>query len=147
MNYLMVTRFNNYTYNENNNWRLNNKIVCVYNSPVCIKNTIPLDISLYIIEMNNETNKIMGVGKILNKNYTDKIYRIHEDRNYNRYTYRGKQWIGRDVIYKDLLQELENILFKTKKHFKRGQGISELPQKIAIDYLKIIINLFNMEEE
>ena len=68
MFYIAVTRFNNETWRENQSWRENNNFTgCIYNTPIHIKDAIPLEIILYIIEMNNQTNNIMGIGRLLNK--------------------------------------------------------------------------------
>ena len=84
----MVTRFNNNTWEENCRWREKNNIPgCVYNSPVHIKEEIPLMITIYVIEMNNNTNKIMGIGVIKNKIRYNLKYKIHKNRYYNRYIY------------------------------------------------------------
>ena len=113
---IMVTRFNNNTWDENCRWRERNMFNgCIYNSPVHIKEEIPLMITIYVIEMNNDQNKIMGIGKIINKVYTNRQYKIHEDKNYNRYTYKGKERISREFIkQKEKLENLENQLFKSR---------------------------------
>ena len=99
MKKLMVTRFNNETWAQIQRWREKNDFNgCVYNAPVYIKENIPLMITIYVIEMNNDTNKIIGIGRILNKVHTDRRYKIYEDQNYNRFTYRGKRRIERDEI-------------------------------------------------
>ena len=138
----MATRFNNSTWEENCRWReKNNFNGCIYNSPVYIKDNIPLQIPLFVIEMNNETNKIEGIGKIVNYVHTDKKYKVYSDLNYNRYTYLGKQRINRDMI-KDTekLEKLEERLFKGKSHLKRGQGILNVPADIYRDYLCYIVS-------
>jgi hypothetical protein len=146
MNYLMATRFNNKTWEENVIWRERNEYKgCIYNSPIYIKETIPLEVILYIIEMNNNTNKILGFGKIINKNYSDRRYFIYSDRNYNRFTYKGKTRIDIkdiDEKYNEQIEKLENYLFKNKGHFKRGQGISQLPLDLTNKYFNLIKDLF-----
>ena len=83
------TRFNNDTYNENIRWIENNNYNgCIYNTPVRIKDDIPLLINIIVIEMNNTTNKIVGFGLIENKVIYDKYYKIYSTPNYNRYTYK-----------------------------------------------------------
>ena len=137
----MVTRFNNNTWNENVRWRERNTFNgCIYNSPVYIKDSIPLLTTIYVIEMNNDQNKIMGIGKIINKVYTDKNYRLYEERNYNRFTYRGKTRIDRkDLdIESECFLRLEKRLFKGKAHLKRGQGITKVPYDISREYLSFI---------
>jgi len=147
MTKLMVTRFNNITENENSRWRDKYDFNgCVYNSPVRIKDSVPLMINLIIIEMNNDKNKIIGFGKIKNKVYTDRTYRIYQEGNYNRYTYRGAKRINiENINNKDIqekIQKLEERLFKGKSHLKRGQGITQVSDVIGREYLKIIEELF-----
>jgi len=151
MNILMITRFNNYTWNENKRWRKENAhLGCIYNSPIHIKDLIPLESILYIIEMNNDTNKILGFGKIINKVYTNKNYHIYDDRNYNRYTYKGYVRIDINNIQQqyqqqiEQIEKLENRLFKTKSHLKRGQGIQQVPNNVSIEYFSLIKELFNI---
>jgi hypothetical protein len=143
---LMVTRFNNNTWEENARWRENNAFPgCIYNSPVHIKEDIPLMVTIYVVEMNNTTNKIMGFGKIVNKVHTDKKYRVYEERNYNRYTYRGQTRIDRKDIElenSENLEKLETALFKGKAHLKRGQGISKVTPLITKKYLEFIEKQF-----
>jgi hypothetical protein len=143
MKKLTVTRFNNNTWRENILWReRNNYNGCIYNAPVYIRDTIPLMATVYVIEMNNETNKILGIGRILNKVYTDQRYKIYEDQNYNRFTYKGKYRINRDEIAVIELEKLETRLFTTKRHLKRGQGISQVPSDITKEYMDYIEDLY-----
>ncbi len=143
MKRLMVTRFNNNTWQENRLWReRNDHNGCIYNCPVYIKDDVPLMIKIYVIEMNNETNKVLGIGRILNKVYTDQNYAIYDDRNYNRYTYKGKRRIDKIDIDPVQLEKLERRLFTTKSHLKRGQGITQVPQDVASIYLDYIDNLY-----
>jgi len=143
MKKLMVTRFNNDTWQQNKLWRERNEHVgCIYNSPVYIKDNIPLMITLYVVEMNNDTNKIMGIGKILNKVHIDKNYFMYDDRNYNRFTYRGKNRIDKEGIDPVQLEKLETRLFTTKSHLKRGHGITQVPEAISKDNLSFIDSLY-----
>jgi hypothetical protein len=142
---LMATRFNNKTWNENVCYR--DKIYpngsgsgCIYSSPTRIANKIPVDASLFVFEMNNETNKIEGIGLIVNRVHFDKYYAIYDYCNYNRFTYKGKLRIDRRDLnnYGDgdallLLAFFEKILFKGKTHIKRGSGIVSIPPSLLID--------------
>ena len=77
---IATTRFNNDTYKQNINYKQKMKHNgALYGSPVRIKDDIPLDTVLYVIEMNNSTNKIEGIGMIKNENILDKHYRIYSD--------------------------------------------------------------------
>jgi hypothetical protein len=144
MNILAITHFNNETYNENKRWRENNKYNgCIYNSPVKIKEHVPLLSEIYVIEMNNDTNKIMGIGLIKNK-VAIKYHKIYLDNNYNRYTYLGKKWIDSSLIDDDTLEILESRLFKGKHHLKRSQGIVEVPIDVKTKFLDYINTLYNL---
>ena len=143
MEKLMVTRFNNTTWYEYLRWReSNNYNGSLYNTPAHIRENIPYEIMMYVIEMNNDENKIMGIGKIKNLVVTDNKYRIYEERNYNRYTYKGKKRITREDIPNDLLEKLEKRVFTTKKHLKRGQGIQQVTHDMMKEYLKDVAELF-----
>ena len=152
MHILAATRFNNFTATENKRWRENNSYTgCIYNSPIYIKDTIPLLEELYIIEMNNDTNKIMGFGKIYNKIYVDRAYLIHDDRIYNRHTYKGKiridinEIINDDVENKIYIEKIEDRLFRGYKHMKRGCGISQLAFDITKEFYPFVKSFFTQE--
>jgi hypothetical protein len=88
-----------------------------------------------VLEMNNDTNRIMGVGRIVNEIRADRSYSIYADQNYNRYTYLGRQRLDRADIMRSsvharVIETLERMLFYGARHAKRGQGIHELPARI-----------------
>jgi hypothetical protein len=144
MNVLAVTHFNNLTYGENERWRKNKEYEgCVYNCPVYIKDSIPISYKIYVIEMNNETNSITGIGLITNRVIT-KRYKIYSDNNYNRYTYRGKKRIDSNLLDEVTLKCLEERVFTGKKHLKRSQGIAEVPKDVSDKYLNYIKDLFEL---
>lgn len=141
MSTLAVTHFNNLTWQENSRWREREQYNgCIYNSPVQIKGI--LQNQIYVIEMNNQENKILGIGLIHNRLYYDRKYKIYSDQNYNRFTYLGKLWLPRSCIDEDTLNKLETRLFKGKKHLKRSQGIVQAPKDIQDIYLKYIDTLW-----
>ena len=128
--FLMTTRFSNDTWNENENYRnRNKKIGCIYCSPEPISKEIPIDSVLFILEMNNDINKILGLGMVRNHAICGK-YNVYDNGNYNRYVYTGKYRISRQ----DMSQEEEEIMkffdilcFTGSKHMKRGQGMKTFP--------------------
>jgi hypothetical protein len=102
---------------------------------VAIKHDIPYEAPLFVLEMNNDTNQIMGVGRIVNEIRADRSYRMYGDQNYNRYTYLGRQRLDRADIMRlkinaRIIETLERMLFYGAGHAKRGQGIHELPVRI-----------------
>ena len=143
----MTTRFNNFTWSENKLWRERTQHHgCIYNTPIYIKEDIPLLETLFVIEMNNDSNKILGFGRINNKVRTNQKYRVHDDRNYNRHTYKGKQRIDiKDIMDPQLIEKIEKLehkLFKSKSHFKRGSGLQTLSKDLTKEYFKPIAGLF-----
>ena len=142
---ILVTRFNNETYMENKKFRENNNIVCIYSSPVKISENILPNEKLIVLEMNNSINNIEGIGLIKNKLYLKEKYKIYGDRNYNRYTYKSKYRIDKneftsyEVI---IIKKLEELIFKSAFHCKRGHGIQIIPKHIKnnkeLNYFKIL---------
>ena len=131
-----ITRYNNQTWAERTAWlAANPDYACIYKSPVPIKCNIPYEAPLFVLEMNNDINRIMGVGRIVNEIRADRSYSIYADRNYNRYTYLGRQRLDRADIMRSrenvrVIETLERMLFHGARHAKRGQGIHELPARI-----------------
>jgi hypothetical protein len=132
--YAVVTsRFNNQTLDTNHAYRLKKGFSCMYCSPLELSPKIPYYTPVFVIEMNNSTNKIEGIGFIKNTPETTKYYKVHEDGNNNRFTYIGKYFMSRELIdeYNSLLVYiLEEILFKGYTHSKRGIGLTLIPEKV-----------------
>lgn len=130
--YLLTSRFNNNTYRENEKYRERNrekKIGCIYCSPDPISQAIPLESIMYILEMNNDLNKIIGVGMVRNKPVSNK-HRVYDNGNYNRYVYIGNNRIGRDEMSEEeelIMQVFDILCFTGNKHMKRGQGLKSFP--------------------
>ena len=130
--FIGTTRFNDHTFEENRNWRRKHKHNgCIYALNKKIPDSIPPDSLIYVLEMNNDRNKIMGIGMIRNRRDTKQRIRIyHDNPYYNRYIYHSKQRIAaKDVKYQKLLAVLERLIFKGSRHMKRGQGITCIPWK------------------
>jgi len=120
--YIGSTRFTNYTFKENSEWRERFKWKgCVYGC-----------------------NKKMPLT-VINPKYKMCVYK--SDTNYNRYVYNSAHRKDRTEINKKLLVALEFILFKGHGHFKRGQGITTIPWKrfgdSGSDIYKLFQGLFN----
>lgn len=146
---ITTTRFNNDTWNENKNFREKyNYTGCIYGSPCELSCKIEKNAVLFVIEMNNTTNKIEGIGVIRNTNRHDKYYNVYNAGNFNRYTFVGKYRIDRsDLLLEntDLVKVLDILLFKGKTHSKRSDSITLFPEKLLrqeIDIAKEITNVF-----
>jgi len=128
---LAATRFNELTWQENETWRkTNNHTGCIYGTPNELKGNIIMVDTIFVLEMHNAENKIKGIGLIRKQLEMDKYYRIYSDGNYNRYTYKSQYRIDindLDGYNKAIVEVFDVLLFKSKKHIKRAQGITELP--------------------
>ena len=149
---IVTTRFNNETLETNYAYRKKKEFKCMYCSPTEITSKIPYNEPVFVIEMNNETNEIAGIGLIKNSIVKNKYFKVHKDANTNRYTYVGKHFLDREKINEVntlLVYILETILFKGKTHSKRGAGLTLIPQKVLeldickrMDIKKEIKNIF-----
>lgn len=136
--YIMTSRFGTYrksngeiydTWEENMAYRKKKNIACIYCSPHKISEAIPIDSILFILEMNNDLNKIMGIGMIKNHPICGK-YSLYKDGNFNRYVYTGKYRIDRDDMTEkeeEIMKALDILCFTGNTHLKRGKGITAYP--------------------
>ena len=151
---IVSTRFTDETWCENNNYRLKNcdNFKCIYGSPQEMSPKILYDTLVFVVEMNNTTNKIIGIGLIKNKPILNKYHKIYNDCNYNRFIYKSNYYIKRDILLRHnelLVNILDYILFKEKTHSKRGSGFTSIPEKVMkhkicqnLDLKKEIKNIF-----
>jgi hypothetical protein len=147
---LATTRFTNNTWNENKKWReKNNWKGCIYGSPLKIGEKISSESIIFVLEMNNDENKIKGIGLIKKTLFADKYYKIYSDGNYNRYVYKSLYRIDVDELddYEKSIIDIFNILlFKGLRNVKRYQGITAIPQWIEnnkhMDFIKFFRELF-----
>lgn len=131
--YIITTRFNDKTWNENKRFRTTNpQYGCIYPSPHENSSKIPQDAILLVLEMNNDENRIMGIGALKNRAFP-RLHSVYSDANYNRYCYMGKYRIDRE----DMTEEEEQIMkvfdilcFTGSRHMKRLQGLKAFPTDI-----------------
>lgn len=149
--YVATSRFTNPTWKENRDFCLNCNEKIAYCCPIPISVKIPLDVLVCVLEMNNDTNRIIGIGLIRNKTIP-KTW-IYEHGNYNRNTYIGKRRIDRTemtIEEEKIMEILDGYCFKGNGHLKRGQGITSFPVRYLfelfeknVDILQEIKNMFN----
>ena len=144
------TIFNDSTWKENVDWRKrHNHSGCIYCSPTDIGvTTTSSGSTMFVIEMNNDRNRIMGVGKIVcgaasgvsadaGNRLAQRKFNVYESRNYNRYKFIGKERVDRDLHIDphpklaSIFKRLDWMLFKTARHAKRGRGIQRIPKWIT----------------
>jgi hypothetical protein len=130
---VVTGRFNSETLISNYEYRRRREFNCIYCCPSKLSPKIQYNTLVFVIEMNNSTNMIEGIGLIKNKPETEKYYKVHSDGNTNRYIYIGNYFINRKTIEDfnpQLVQILEQVLFKGKTHSKRGSGLTIIPEKV-----------------
>jgi len=142
---IVTTRFNKTTWEENKEYRERHDCVCIYPVPKKVCEDLDDNAVLFVIEMNNTTNKIEGIGLIRNKieNVRHNVYR---DNNFNCFCYVGKYRVERECMDTIFLENIETLLFKGKSHYKRGIGLTALTDKMKrkteMDFYKEIKQMF-----
>ena len=161
--FIVTTRFNAKTWEENKHYRKNNESIgCIYGSPTEVGISSPLggpinknfhgESILFVLEMNNDENKIMGIGMIKNKSHIKK-FRIYSNDIYNRYGYIGRHRIDRNEICEEdsyIMDVLDQLCFYGSGHLKKIPGITGFPidklfrlyKKKNLDLVEFITNLF-----
>lgn len=134
MFYIATTRFNNATYAENIAYRRKVSEPVLYGPSIRIYEKYPIGSPMFVFEMNNEENKIEGIGVIKNQLVHDKKYKIYSDSDYNRIIYRGSYWLSREQLLEmdpELVDIFDKMLFKGKSHLKRQSGITVVTEKLT----------------
>lgn len=134
MFHIASTRFNNATFAENMAYRQKKEEIVLYGTSISTHKKYTVGSIFAVFEMNNEENRIEGIGLITNNIVFDKKHKIYSDSDYNRFIYRGKYWIGREqllVLDEDLVTIFDKILFKGKSHLKRQSGITVVTEKLT----------------
>jgi hypothetical protein len=138
--FIVTSRFNNRTWAENEQFRKNNhKFGCVYCAPTMITSFVPIDAPIFVLEMNNEINRIMGVGVVKNHPLMNG-FSVYQNGNYNRYQYVGKNRIDRSEMTLDqeaIMRVFDILCFTGNKHQKRGHGLQLFPLNILYRCLKV----------
>ena len=137
MFYIASTRFNNATYDENLSYRKKSCEPVIYGTSIRIQSKYDIGSLLFVVEMNNEENRIEGIGLIRNTLIYDKTHHIYSNSDYNRYLYRGDYWIDRKtIVEKDatISEICDTVLFKGKSHMKRMSGISVLTNQLFTNW-------------
>jgi hypothetical protein len=149
---IITSRFNNLTWTENRVFLEKKKnINCVYCAPTLLSQKVILDSDMFVLEMNNDKNKIMGIGQIKNHPKLRK-YSVYINQNYNRYVFTGKSRIDREDMNDEeeqIMKAFDILCFKGHYHMKRGHGLLTFPSVLIyrimpiVDLVQFIYNMFN----
>jgi aconitase A len=94
---------------------------------------------LFVLEMNNTTNKIVGVGMVKNQAICNK-YKVYYNISYNRYVYLGRKRISREDMTEEeeeIMKVFDTMCFKGASNMKRGQGLTTFPVELLYKVSKI----------
>lgn len=152
--YVLTTRYNDKTLLANRTFlEKSGKYKCVYSSPSAISEKIPVGSKCIVLEMNNDSNRIIGIG-LIEKTECKKKLCIQEWGYYNRVHYTGYFRIDREelvlpsstslapsanltvdslavdslpLIESQVMELLDSLCFKGSGHLKRGKGLTMFP--------------------
>ena len=149
--FILTTRFNNETWEQNVEYRKQKQLKgCIYSSPDSITVKINPEQIVFILEMNNDENKIMGIGMVRNHPHIN-TYQIYKNDSYNRYVYIGKTRIDREEMTEEeerIMKAFDILCFKGNRHMKRGHGLKCYPIEMLyncskeLDLVDYITNMF-----
>ena len=141
--FLVTTRFSQETWNQNIEYKTKHGLqqsTCIYGSPQSTSREIPDNAVVFVLEMNNDTNQIMGIGMVRNHAYI-KQHRIYSNENYNRYSYLGKYRIDRSTITNEeetIMKVFDILCFTGSRHMKRLQGMKMFPIDMLYNTSKVL---------
>lgn len=175
---ILSTRFSTHTYLELYRYKGNHQAKYQNNSLYCVKTIMAREIIkmnkyLFVLEMNNTINKIMGIGMIRSNLSKEQNLNIYSDLEFNKYVYRSLyhvQLIEPTIINSYSVSSLnkkkniniycENIptefidlmedeiipkCFFGKGHIKRGGGFTRFPMRFQQpELLEKLLKLFIM---
>jgi hypothetical protein len=131
--FLACTRFNNKTWQEYQQWKntyqqtyeqiYHRPLKCIYGTPREISHKkFPPQARILVIEMNNDENKIEGIGEIINETASEvyktvgsgrrplKFNTLFSDRNYTRYIYIGNtRYATREELERNHTEDAQYI--------------------------------------
>ena len=153
---LVTTRFNHQTWAENQAYLANTPFQCIYASITPLAQSVAERSPVFVLEMNNDTNTILGIGLVLNVPIINKYNIYQTDTKHNQYAYVGKHRIERTTMTpeaEEIMQVLDQLCFRGKRHLKRLVGIKQFPLDMlynckvhaGIDLVKYIAHLFQQK--
>jgi len=139
---ILISIFDNETAEQNRKYRSSKQMElfpkgCMYCSPCLVAEYIPINSFMYVIEMNNDQNKIIAIGRIRNKIHFQK-YNVYQDKSYNQFQYVGKWRISREEFTEpeEFTAKIIDILcFTGNGHMKRSYGLKTFPIEVVYDLI------------
>lgn len=159
---IYTTRFTSDTYHQNMRYKQNiNWGGSLYSTMLTFPANTP-DKLLFVLDMNNTTNKIVSIGLVLNSLAKEQNINIYSNPAFNNYVYKSSYHISLARFYGDIDElgiceqdkdisdwqkfiedEFELKLFYGKSHSKRGGSFMVFPKKFKKrKHLLFLISLF-----
>ena len=139
--FIMTSRFNSATWYENKAYREKYpKFGCIYCSPCPVSGRVPMDAVMFVLEMNNDENRIMGIGTVKNHPRVNGLC-VYANANYNRYQFYGKHRIDRTDMVGDeeaVMCAFDILCFMGNTHQKRGHGLKLFPLEMVYRCMRVI---------
>lgn len=153
---IFTTRFNSYTYQQNQRFKASiswsgDDYGSLYSTTTKLPANTSRDKYLFILDMNNTTNKIMGIGFIKNILAKEQDLKIYDNPCFNNYIYKSQYYLSlvdnnilsQKSISNFIVDEFEQHLFFGKSHLKRGGGYTRFPYKwLKFKHLRFLLTLF-----
>ena len=170
---IYTTRFNSETFMENYivkkkiwNWD-HSSIGSLYSTTNTMPVSAPKDKYLFILDMNNQLNRIMGIGFIKNCLAKNQDIRVYKNPCFNNYIYKSifylplinmnsfqtdkdfvpewNKWV-QDEWKTFLFQEFEHVLFYGKSNLKRGGSFTGFTRKkLKHKHIRFLLTLFAIQ--
>lgn len=154
---IYTTRFTTDTYFQNQRFKESSQWTgSLYSTMLTFPQNTP-DKMLFVLDMNNTTNKVVGIGLVLNKLSKDQSINIYDNHSFNNYVYKSKYYIqfidinqcGKyhkfiESSWIDFIEkEFEKILFYGKGNLKRGSSFMRFPRKFLKEkHIIFVLSLF-----
>mgnify|MGYP001159569878 CR=1 FL=1 len=154
---IYTTRFTSDTYYQNMRYKQNIEWDgALYSTMLMFPVNTP-DKLLFVLDMNNTTNKIVGIGIVRNVLAKDQAINIYSNPSFNNYIYKSTYYISLAQIcgsegddeqddpgWQQFIEdELEAKLFYGKSHSKRGGSFMVFPRKFKKrKHILFLISLF-----
>jgi len=156
---MYTTRFTTDTYYQNIRFKQNiDWNGSLYSTMLTFPANTP-DKLLFVIDMNNTTNKIVGIGLVRNSLAKDQSLNIYSNPSFNNYIYKSKYYVSIAEIQENfdgradkmdasswlkfIECEFEEKLFYGKSHSKRGGSFMKFPAKFKKrKHLLFMVSLF-----
>jgi hypothetical protein len=147
-----TTRYNSYTYLQNQRFKenkLNGFNGAIYSTTMPFPVSTSMEKYLFVLDMNNTTNKLMGISLLKNRLAKDQTLNVYSDPTFNNYIYKTKFYIDFSCVKLEeswklfIENELERCLFYGKSNMKRGGSFTRFSlKKLKYKHLKFILTLF-----